>query len=122
MPESPGKAVFLSYASQDAEVALRICVALRAAGAEVGLDQEGGLVGGDLWDRKLRELIHTCALSASIVSATTRARHEGCFRIDQKLAEGRSHLIATGKPLIVPMCVDGTTGCCAFVPGALPAG
>ena len=31
----PNKAVFLSYASQDAEAAARICKALRAAGIEV---------------------------------------------------------------------------------------
>ena len=42
MSESAGKAVFLSYASQDAEVALRICEALRSGGVEVWLDQEGG--------------------------------------------------------------------------------
>ena len=37
----PGKAVFLSYASQDAEAARRICEALRAAGVEVWFDQSG---------------------------------------------------------------------------------
>jgi TIR domain len=34
-----GKAVFLSYASQDAEAAKRICEALRAGGIEVWFDQ-----------------------------------------------------------------------------------
>jgi hypothetical protein len=38
MSES-GKAVFLSYASQDVEAAKRSCDALRAAGVEVWLDQ-----------------------------------------------------------------------------------
>ena len=33
------KAVFLSYASQDAEAAKRICEALRHAGIEVWFDQ-----------------------------------------------------------------------------------
>ena len=35
----PSHAVFLSYASQDAEAAQKICEALRAAGIEVFLDQ-----------------------------------------------------------------------------------
>jgi hypothetical protein len=35
------KAVFLSYASQDAEAARRICDAMRSHGVEVGLDQSG---------------------------------------------------------------------------------
>jgi len=45
------QAVFLSDASQDAGAALRLGAGLRAAGVEVWLDQEGGLVGGDAWDR-----------------------------------------------------------------------
>ena len=40
------KAVFLSYASQDAEAARRICEALRKAGIEVWFDQRE-LRGGD---------------------------------------------------------------------------
>jgi hypothetical protein len=42
----PTKAVFLSYASQDAEAAKRICEALRAGGIEVWFDQSE-LRGGD---------------------------------------------------------------------------
>jgi hypothetical protein len=36
---APPGAVFLSYASQDAEAARRICETLRAAGIEVWFDQ-----------------------------------------------------------------------------------
>ena len=53
----PLKAVFLSYASQDAEAAKRICEALRAAGIEVWFDQSE-LWGGDAWDRRIRKQIH----------------------------------------------------------------
>ena len=42
----PSKAVFLSYASEDAEAARRICDALRSAGIEVWFDQSE-LRGGD---------------------------------------------------------------------------
>ena len=35
---APTGAVFLSYASQDAVAAQRICAALRSAGVEVGFD------------------------------------------------------------------------------------
>ena len=45
------KAVFLSYASQDAEAARKICEALRAAGVEVWFDQSE-LRGGDAWDAR----------------------------------------------------------------------
>jgi hypothetical protein len=36
---APAGAVFLSYASQDAEAAQRICEALRVAGVEVWFDK-----------------------------------------------------------------------------------
>ena len=50
------KAVFLSYASQDAEAARRIRDVLGAAGVEVWFDQSE-LVGGDAWDRKDRKSV-----------------------------------------------------------------
>jgi len=52
----PSHAVFLSYASQDAEAAQRVCDALRTAGIEVWFDQSE-LRGGDAWDRKIRDQI-----------------------------------------------------------------
>jgi hypothetical protein len=52
----PSHAVFLSYASQDAEAAQRICDALRAAGIDVWFDQSE-LRGGDAWDQSIRRHI-----------------------------------------------------------------
>ena len=60
---TPAGAVFVSYASQDAAAASRICDALRAGGIEVWLDQSE-LRGGDVWDQKIRREIHDCALSS----------------------------------------------------------
>ena len=55
MPEQslPTGAVFLSYASEDADAAARICEALRAAGVEVWFDRNE-LRGGDAWDSQSR--------------------------------------------------------------------
>ena len=64
------RAVFLSYASQDAAAAQRICEALRAAGIEVWFDQSE-LRGGDAWDQKIRRELHDCALFVAVISATT---------------------------------------------------
>jgi hypothetical protein len=85
MSADSSRAVFLSYASQDAEAARRICEALRAAGIEVWFDQNEpldplgahGLVGGDVWDAKIRKQIRECALFIPIISANTQARLEG---------------------------------------------
>ena len=65
----PGRAVFLSYASQDAEAAQKICEALRAAGIEVWFDQSE-LRGGDAWDQSIRKQIKTCALFVPVISRT----------------------------------------------------
>ena len=55
------QAVFLSYASQDADATRRICDALRAEGIEVWFDQSE-LRGGDAWARQIRQQIRLCAL------------------------------------------------------------
>jgi hypothetical protein len=82
-------AVFLSYASQDAEAAQKICEALRAAGIEVFLDQSE-LRGGDAWDHKIRHEIHDCALFIPVISAHTALRHEGYFRLEWDLVDQRT--------------------------------
>jgi TolB-like protein/Flp pilus assembly protein TadD len=111
----PGKAVFLSYASQDAEAAGRICKALQAAGIEVWFDQSE-LRGGDAWDQQIRHQIRDCALFVPIISAHTQARPEGYFRLEWKLAVDRSHLMAAEKAFLVPVVVDATTEPEALVP------
>ena len=75
MTDTP-KAVFLSYASQDAEPARRICEALRAGGIEVWFDQSE-LRGGDAWDSSIRRQIKMCALFIPIISRNTHSREEG---------------------------------------------
>ena len=84
MSES-AKAIFLSYASQDAEAARRICDSLRAAGLEVWFDQSE-LRGGDAWDAAIRKQVRECALFVPLISANTDARSEGYFRREWNLA------------------------------------
>ena len=105
---APAGAVFLSYASQDAEAAQRICDALRAAGVEVWLDKSE-LRGGDAWDRSIRQQIHDCALFMPIISQHTHERLEGYFRLEWKLAVDRTHTMAEIKAFLVPVVIDGTT-------------
>src|SRR5262245_51067352 len=110
-----GKAVFLSYASQDAEAAKKICDALRAAGVEVWFDQSE-LVGGDAWDTKIRGQISSCALFMPVISANTQARLEGYFRIEWKNAARRTHAMAAAKAFLLPVVIDGTRDADAHVP------
>lgn len=114
MPEL-SNAVFLSYASQDADAARRICEALRAAGIEVWFDQSE-LRGGDAWDQKIRRQIRECAVFLPVISANTAARSEGYFRLEWALADQRSQMIARNRVYIVPVCLDRTTESVADVP------
>ena len=111
----PSHAVFLSYASQDAEAAQKISDALRAAGIEVFLDQSE-LRGGEVWDQKIRREIHDCALFIPVISANTASRHEGYFRLEWDLADQRTHMIARSRVFVVPVCLDATTQVAADVP------
>lgn len=115
MSSEPSRAVFLSYASQDAEAARKICAALRGVGVEVWFDQNE-LVGGDAWDTKIRRQIKDCALFLPVISANTQARREGYFRLEWKIADDRTHLMAHGTPFLVPVCVDGTRDSEALAP------
>src|SRR3954462_1461753 len=115
MPADSSRAVFLSYASQDAEAARRVCEALRAADVEVWFDQSE-LVGGDAWDAKIRKQIKDCALFVPMISAATQGRTEGYFRLEWRLADQRTHLMAKGRPFLLPVVIDDTRDADAHVP------
>jgi len=100
-------AVFLSYTSQDAQAAQRICVALRSAGVEVWFDQSE-LKGGDAWDQAIRRQIRTCALFIPVISHATHDRREGYFRLEWKLAIDRSHLMDAEMAFLLPVVIDDT--------------
>ena len=109
--------IFLSYASEDTEAARRVCEALRAEGLEVWFDKSE-LRGGDAWDASIRSQIKECALFLPVISANTQRRTEGYFRLEWRLAEQRSHLMAKSRPFIVPVAVDDTPEAGAQVPDA----
>src|SRR5215467_7995151 len=111
----PSRAVFLSYASEDAGAAQRICDALRASGIEVWFDQSE-LRGGDVWDQKIRREIRDCSIFIAVISSNTMSRREGYFRLEWDLADQRSHRMARDQAFIVPICLDGTPGAGSDVP------
>ena len=111
----PTKAVFLSYASQDAEAAKRIADALRAAGVEVWFDQSE-LVGGDAWDAKIKQQIRECALFVPIITPNTNARTEGYFRREWKQAVERTQDMADDVPFLFPIVIGDVTDATARVP------
>src|SRR5262249_46114268 len=109
------RAVFLSYASEDAPAAQRIAEALRAAGVEVWFDREE-LRGGDAWDQKIRQQIRDCRLFVPIISAHAEARLEGYFRREGKLAVDRTDDMASEVAFLLPVVIDDTPNASAHVP------
>ncbi len=120
MMSAPAKAVFLSYAREDAAAARRMAEALRSGGIEVWFD-ENELRGGDAWDANIRKQIKECALFAPVISANTQARPEGYFRLEWKLADRRTDLIGKSKAFLLPVCIDDTRDAEADVPDSFLA-
>jgi len=112
---TPTGAVFLSYASQDAEAAARICNALRAAGIEVWFDQSE-LRGGEAWDRHISKQIREAALFLAVISAHTDERSEGYFRREWRAAIDRMRDMADDTTFLVPVVIDSTHENTARVP------
>jgi TolB-like protein/Tfp pilus assembly protein PilF len=112
---TPPGAVFLSYASEDAPAALRLCEDLRSAGIEVWLDQSA-LRGGDAWDAAIQKQIRECALFVALISASTNARGEGYFRLEWRLAVERSYRVADDQAFLLPVLIDDTPQAMARVP------
>lgn len=108
-------AVFLSYASEDAQFAERICEVLLGAGIEVWFDRSE-LRGGDAWDQTIRRKIHDCALFVPVISARSEMRLEGYFRREWKLAADRTRDMADEKAFLVPVVIDDTSERHASVP------
>ena len=108
-------AVFVSYASEDAQAAQRVCATLRAAGTEVWLDQSE-LRGGDAWDAAIKRQIRSCALFVPLISSNSQARVEGYFRLEWKLAVDRSHLMAAERTFLLPVVIDKTRDADVLVP------
>ena len=73
------RAVFLSYASEDAPAAQRIAEAVRSSGVEVWFDREK-LRGGDAWDQKIRRQIRECAIFIPIAAASAVKANTGDSR------------------------------------------
>jgi hypothetical protein len=105
--EMPERAVFISYASQDVQAAEMIRDALASANVPVWFDR-ARLEGGDLYDRKIRRNIKNCSLFVPLISANTRSRREGYFRLEWRLAVERSMQIDDSSPFIVPVVIDET--------------
>jgi hypothetical protein len=102
---SAGDAVFLSYASEDRDAAVRLRTALSDAGVDVWFD-EARLETGHAYDEMIQESIRNCALFIALVSNNTEARDDGYFRKEWRFAEARSWNLSTRRRFIIPVRID----------------
>jgi hypothetical protein len=113
--ETPQSSVFLSYASEDRNVARTLQEALSAYGLDVWFD-ESGLGGGEAWDQKIRRQIRECDYFMPLVSAQTERRPEGYFRREWRLAVERTLDMADDHLYLLPVVIDDTDQTVARVP------
>jgi hypothetical protein len=111
----PRPTVFLSYASEDRQIARLIGDTLPGYGLEVWYD-ESELGGGEAWDQKIRRQIRECDYFMALVSAHTEARHEGYFRREWRLAVERTLDMADDHLFLLPVVIDDTNEAVARVP------
>ena len=101
--------IFISYASEDAAAAKKLCQQLRSIAGDdeiAWLDKEGGLEGGDDWNPVIKRAISKeCELFIPLISKNTQQRHKGVFHREWKWAEDREHDFL-GKKFIVPLLID----------------
>ena len=110
------QAVFLSYASEDAEAAARICDALRAAGVKVWFDKSE-LRGGDAWDLPNQEANPRLRVVSAVDFGTHHCADRRLFpaRVESCEAAIAGHGGGPG-PFLVPVVIDETSESDARVP------
>lgn len=104
----PG-AVFLSYASGDAEAAEKLKTGLEAAGVDVFFDREQLEPGND-WEAKLRRSIHQCSLFLPVISQQTLTPERRFFRVEWNLAidEAQKVSFSDDEAFLLPVVIDDT--------------
>lgn len=113
--ESMGRAIFISYASQDIARVQPLRDALVAAGLDVWFDK-GRLQGGEDFDHSIKRRIRDCSVFVPVISRVTQNRPEGYFRLEWNLGVERAKLIADTIPFILPVALDPIREDAALVP------
>jgi TIR domain/SIR2-like domain len=107
----PGKpashSIFISYANEDFEAALRVRGTLDRLGLNVWMDKKGGVEAGDLYQAKIRRDIWHCTLFIPLLSRNAECRKEAFFREEWDDALKRMRRFkGSSRPFIVPVVID----------------
>ena len=101
-------AVFISYASEDRDAALKIRDALESSGLPVWLDVHR-LEGGDDYERKIHDHVQACGFFMPIISCHTQTREHRFFRKEWRWSVDRAEGFDDNDPFILPVAIDETT-------------
>lgn len=109
-PDTPRDgAVFVSYASENRDVAQRLADGLCAAGLDVWFDQNALQIAGD-WANTIHRSIERCALFLPVVSreSLSELNVDRYFWREWNVADYRARGMAPDTEFIVPVVVDDT--------------
>ena len=98
-------AVFVSYAEADRDAAASIRDALDRAGVDVIFGNDDLDLGGK-WERKLRNVIGSCALFVPVLSRRASTARRRFFRPDWVEAILEAKELVPSGPFILPVAVD----------------
>ena len=100
--------VFISYASEDKEAALRIRDSLEAAEVPTWLDEDR-LESGNFFEEVITEKIKQCAFFLSVISQNTATVERRFFRMEWNLAIQEAKQWPTTHPFLLPVIIDDTS-------------
>jgi hypothetical protein len=101
--------IFISYSSKDDSAAAnKLFARLQQARLNVWMDRNGGLSGGDDFDRKIEDQIRRCTFFMPVLSHRAEARVDGYFRKEWDVALKRLPYFTgyTDRNFLVPVVVD----------------
>lgn len=107
IPDFKLDSVFLSYASEDREDALRVKQAFDEAGVDVWFDQIA-LESGDDYRRKVETNIENCSCFVPLISRHTATLEKRFFRREWSKAIHEAEEYPPGYPFIQPILLDDT--------------
>lgn len=106
----PNGSIFISYASEDLDVARGLAEGLLAAGLEVWFDKNALRMGDD-WERSIRRGIEQCSLFLPVISRQSlseKNRRDRYLWREWNDADDRTHAMAPGETFIIPVVIDDT--------------
>lgn len=105
------QSIFISYASENRAVALRIKKRLESANLPVWLDRSQ-LESGDGYDEKIRNNIRGAAFFLPLLShVTVDVREPRYFRVEWSVAEEESRRRSPMLPFVHPVAIDDVRPC-----------